>query len=108
MWVYPTTKPSAKYRLADYMLEVPFDANYGVANRVRIQRLSIVPRVPQIEGLFIPSPDVNPHMMSLIKLIIFKPMHVNDDLDDRGNQLDPYKRVDERSTQSQNTEEASA
>ena len=100
MWVYSEKKPSTADPLAEYLREVPFDLSYGGASRIRIQRLSTVPRVPQLEGIYIPSPDVNPHMMSLIKLILFKPMHETDAVDDRGNPLDPYKRVYELSTQS--------
>jgi hypothetical protein len=93
MWVYGAKKPSTADPLAPYLLQVPFHASYGGGHQLRVQRLSIVPRVPQLEGIFIPSPEVNPHILSLIKLILFKPMHVSDDVDDRGNPVDPYKLV---------------
>ena len=93
MWIYGAKKPSTQDPLAPYLLQVPFHPSYGGGHQLRVQRLSIVPRVPQLEGIFIPSPEVNPHIMSLIKLILFKPMHVSDDVDDRGNPVDPYKLV---------------
>ena len=93
MWVYACTKPSANDPLAEFMLQIDFHASYGGPSRVRVQRLSLVPRIPQLEGVYIPSPDVNPHIMSLIKLILFKPFHSMDDVDDKGNPQEPFKKL---------------
>ena len=89
MWVYACTNPSSKDPLAEFMLQLDFHASYGGPSRIRVQRLSLVPRIPQLEGVYIPSPDVNPHIMSLIKLILFKPFHSMDDVDDKGNPQEP-------------------
>ena len=89
MGVYATKKPTSSDPLAAYMLEVPFDVSYGGTDKTR-SRLSTVPRVPQLEGIYIPSPDVNPHMLPFIKLILFKPMHALE-VDARGNPLAPLQ-----------------
>ena len=93
MWVYACTKPSSKDPLAEFMLQLDFHASYGGPSRIRVQRLSRVPRIPQLEGVYIPSPDVNPHLMSLIKLILFKPFLAVNDEDDAGNPQEPFKKL---------------
>ena len=75
------------------MVEQTFDPSYGGPSAIRLQRPSLIPKIPQLEGIYIPSPDVNPHLMSLIKLILFKPFHDTDAVDDKGNALDPYKEL---------------
>ena len=70
MWVYKATKLTASDRHALHHLDIPFDVSYRQGN-VNIQRLSIMPRIPQMEGLFVPSPDVDPHKNALIKLLLF-------------------------------------
>ena len=40
----------------------------------------------------IPSPDVDPHKMSLIKLLLFKPMQ-DLGMDEKGNPTDPFKHL---------------
>ena len=47
-------------------------------------------RVPQIEGLFVPSPEIDPHKNALVKLLLFKPLHVSQDLDEQSNPADPF------------------
>ena len=91
MWVYACKKPSRADPLEKFMLEQTFDPSYGGPATIRLQRLSLIPRIPQLEGIYIPSPDVNPHLMSLIKLILFKPFQATDDVDDKGDALDPYR-----------------
>ena len=93
MWIYACKKLSEKDPMARFMVEQPFHASYGGPSKIRTQRLSTMPRVPQLEGIYIPSPHVNPHLMSLIKLTLFKPFHAVDDMDDHGNPLDPYKKI---------------
>ena len=93
MWVYACKKPSSVDPLEKYMVEQTFDPSYGGPSAIRLQRLSLIPRIPQLEGIHIPSPDVNPHLMSLIKLILFKPFHDTDAVDDKGDALDPYKKL---------------
>ena len=74
-----------------YMIQQTFDSSYGGPATTRLQRLSLIPRIPQLEGIYIPSPDVNPHLMSLIKLILFKPFSATDDVDEKGNAKDPHR-----------------
>ena len=59
MWVYKVTKMTATNRHALHHLDIPFDVSYR-QGMVKIQRLSIMPRIPQTEGLFVPSPDADP------------------------------------------------
>ena len=91
MWVYSCKKPTHADPLERYLVQQTFDPMYGAAATIRLQRLSLIPRIPQLEGVYIPSPDVNPHLMSLIKLILFKPFTATDAVDEKGNALDPYK-----------------
>ncbi len=71
-------------------MDIAFESGYR-AGSIKMQRLSLMPRVPQIEGLFVPSPDIDPHKNSLIKLLCFMPMHASAEMDDQGNPLDPYE-----------------
>ena len=64
----------------------------GVRAWSRIQRISLVAQIPQAEGIHILSPDVHPHMMSLITLLLLKPIR-QEAMDDRGNQVNPYARL---------------
>ena len=59
MWVYKATKLTSGNRHAHHHLDIPFDGSYRQGS-VNIQRINVMPRVPQIEGLFVPSPDVDP------------------------------------------------
>ena len=52
-----------------------------------------MPRIPQIEGLFVPSPDVDPHKNALIKLLLFKPLHADAEVDEQGDPTDPYEQL---------------
>ena len=52
-----------------------------------------MPRIPQLEGLFVPSPDVDPHKNALIKLLLFKPIHAEAEMDEQGDAIDPYKQL---------------
>ena len=90
MWVYKATKLTAANRHALHHLDIPFDVSYRQGN-VKIQRLSIMPRIPQISGLFVPSPDVDPHKNALIKLLLFKPLHAAAKVDALGEAIDPYE-----------------
>jgi hypothetical protein len=92
IWVYKNSKLTSANRHALHHLDIPFDASYRQGN-VKIQRLSIMPRVPQIEGLFVPSPDVDPHKNALIKLLLFKPLHAEAEIDEQGNPTDPYEQL---------------
>ena len=92
MWVYKATKLTSANRHAFHHLDIPFEASYRQGN-VKIQRLSIMPRIPQIEGLFVPSPDVDPHKNALIKLLLFKPIHAEAEMDEQGDAIDPYKQL---------------
>ena len=58
-----------------------------------IQWLSIMPRIPQIEDLFVRSPDVDPHKNDLIKLLLFKPLHAHAEVDEQGDPTDPYEQL---------------
>lgn len=93
MWVYPVLKKTQDDALAQLCLNVPFHESYGTAQLIRAQRLSQMPRVPEISGLAIPSPDVDPHTNSLIKLLLFKPMHASEELDEEGNPKDAYSQL---------------
>ena len=92
MWVYKATKLTAANRHALHHLDIPFDVSYRQGN-VKIQRLSIMPRIPQMEGLFVPSPDVDPHKNALIKLLLFKPLHAEAEMDEQGDPIDPYEQL---------------
>ena len=92
MWVYKATKLTAANRHALHHLDIPFDVSYRQGN-VKIQRLSIMPRIPQMEGLFVPSPDVDPHKNALIKLLLFKPLHAKAEMDEQGDPIDPYEQL---------------
>ena len=72
MWAYKATKLTAANRHALHHLDIPFDVSYRQGN-ANIQRLSIMPRIPQMEGLFVPLPEVDPHKNALIKLLLCKP-----------------------------------
>ena len=69
-WVYKAAKRTASNRHALHHLGIPFDVSDRQGN-VKIQRLSIMPHTPQMEGLFVPSPDVDPHKHALIKWLLF-------------------------------------
>jgi len=93
MWVYTANKFHEQDTRRDHFVEVPFDSALHIGT-VKIQRLSLVPRVPQIEGLFMPSPDVDPHKNALIKLLLFNPLHAPTlEMDDKGNPLDPFEAL---------------
>ena len=92
IWVYKISKLTSANRHALHHLDIPFDASYRQGN-VKIQRLGIMPRVPQIEGLFVPSPDVDPHKHALIKRLRFKPLHAEAEVDEQGNPRDPYEHL---------------
>mgnify|MGYP003323325118 CR=1 FL=1 len=92
MWVYKAIKLTAANRHARHHLDIPFDASYRQGN-VKIQRLSVMPKVPEIQGLFVPSPDVDPHKNALIKLLLFKPLHAEAEMDEQGNPTDPYEQL---------------
>ena len=89
---YTQQKKTTADPRAFHHLDVPFDVSYRVGN-VKIQRLSIIPRVPQIEGLFVPSLEVGPHKNALIKLLLFKPLHDFPDMDEQGNPMDPFETL---------------
>lgn len=91
MWIYSCKKPTRADPLERYMVQQTFDGSYGAPSTIRLQRISLTPRIPQLEGVFIPSPDVNPHLMALIKLILFKPFTASHAVDAKGVPLDPYK-----------------
>ena len=92
MWVYKATKLTAATRPALHHLDIPFDVSYRQGN-VKIQRLNIIPRIPQMEGLFVPSPDVDPHKNALIKLLLFKLLHAEAEMDQQGGPIDPYEQL---------------
>ena len=85
MWVYKVTKLTDSNRHAFHHFDIPFEPSYRQGN-IKVQRLSIMPRIPQIEGLFVPSPDVDPHKNALIKLLLFKPIHAEEEVDEQGDQ----------------------
>eukprot|EP00435_Cladocopium_sp_Y103_P007174 s1119_g2.t1 len=93
MWVYGHRKQSSRDPLGDYVISSDYDADYKPSYLVRTQRLSLIPKTPQLEGMRIPSPDVDPHKMSLIKLLLFKLLGVSNDMDEKGNPLDPYRAL---------------
>ena len=93
MWVYGARKQSSRDRLGDYVITFDYDADYKPSALVKTQRLSLIPKIPQLEGMHIPSPDVDPHKMSLIKLLLFKPLGQNNDMDEKGNPQDPYRAI---------------
>ena len=93
MWVYGHRKQSSRDPLGDYVISFDYDADYKPSYLVRTQRLSLIPKIPQLEGMHIPSPDVDPHKMSLIKLLLFKPLGLSNDMDEKGNPLDPYRAL---------------
>ena len=75
------------------MISFDYDVDYKPSALVRTQRLSLIPKIPQLEGMHIPSPDVDPHKMSLIKLLLFKPLGQSNDMDEKGIPLDPYRAI---------------
>ena len=93
MWVYGARKQSSLDPLGDYVITFDYDADYKPSALVKTQRLSLIPKIPQLEGLHIPSPDVDPQKMSLIKLLLFKPLGQNNDMDEKGNPQDPYRAI---------------
>ena len=93
MWVYGARKQSSQDFLGDYVISFDYDVDYKPSALVRTQRLSLIPQIPQLEGMHIPSPDVDPHKMSLIKLLLFKPLGQSNDMDEKGNPLDPYNHI---------------
>ena len=100
MWVFSTNIVPSRRGASDAkqdplgirMLEYPFDESYGNVSKLRKQRISLQMRIPQIEGIYIPSPDVDPHKMSLIKLLLFKPIH-SAGMDDKGLPEDPFSKL---------------
>ena len=74
MWVYGARKQSSRDPLGDYVVSFDYDADYKPSALVKTQRLSAIPKIPQLEGMHIPSPDVDLRKMSLIKLLLFKPL----------------------------------
>ena len=93
MWVYGARKQSSQDPLGDYVISFDYDVDYKPSALVRTQRLSLIPKIPPLEGMQIPSPDVDPHKMSLIKLLLFKPLGQSNDMDEKGNPLDPYRAI---------------
>ena len=93
MWVYGARKQSSQDPLGDYVISFDYDVDYKPSALVRTQRLSLIPKIPQLEGMQIPSPDVDPHKMSLIKLLLFKALGQSNDMDEKGNPLDPYRAI---------------
>ena len=93
MWVYGARKQSSRDPLGDYVITFDYDADYKPSALVKTQRLSLIPKIPQLEGMHIPSPDVDPHKMSLIKLLLFKPLGQNNDMDEKSNPQDPYRAI---------------
>ena len=93
MWVYGARKQSSQDPLGDFLISFDYDVDYKPSALVRTQRLSLIPKIPQLEGMHIPSPDVDPHKMSLIKLLLFKPLGQSNDMDEKGNPLDPYRGI---------------
>ena len=93
MWVYGARKQSSQDPLGDYVISFDYDVDYKPSALVRTQRLSLIPKIPQLEGMHIPSPDVDPHKMSLIKLLLFKPLGQSNDMDEKGIPLDPYRAI---------------
>eukprot|EP00434_Breviolum_minutum_P033486 symbB.v1.2.029632.t1/scaffold3263.1/size104115/8 len=91
MWVYGARKQSSQGPLGDYVISFDYDVDYKPSALVRTQRLSLIPKIPQLEGMQVPSPDVDPHKMNLIKLLLFKPFKQSKDMDEKGNPLDPYR-----------------
>ena len=75
------------------MISFDYDVDYKPSALVRTQRLSLIPKIPQLEGMHIPSPHVDPHKMSLIKLLLFKPLGQSKDMDEKGIPLDPYRAI---------------
>ena len=61
MWVYGARKQSSQDPLGDYVISFDYDVDYKPSALVRTQRLSLIPKIPQLEGMQIPSPDVDPH-----------------------------------------------
>ena len=93
MWVYGARKQSSRDPLGDYVITFDYNVDYKPSALVKTQRLSLIPKIPQLEGMHIPSPDVDPHKMSLIKLLLFKPLGQSNDMDEKGNPLDPYRAI---------------
>ena len=60
MWVYGARKQSSRDPLGDYVITFDYDADYKPSALVKTQRLSLIPKIPQLEGMHIPSPDVDP------------------------------------------------
>ena len=46
-----------------------------------------------MEGLFVPSPDVDSHKNALIKLLLFKPLHAEAEMDEQSDPIDPYEQL---------------
>ena len=69
MWVYTTRKMTENDPRAWHHIDIPFDDSYKIA-AVKVQRLSIQPRIPQIQGLNIPAPGVDPNKSALLKLLL--------------------------------------
>ena len=64
------------------MISFDYNVDYKPSALVKTQRLSLIPKIPQLEGMRIPSPDVNAHKMTLGQSI---------DMDEKDNPLDPYQ-----------------
>ena len=92
MWIYTANKLTGEDPRAYHLLEIPFHTSYRIGS-IKIQQVSLVPKVPQIEGLFVPSPDVDPHKNALIKLLLFKPLHALEEMDAQGNPLDSFEAL---------------
>ena len=69
MWVYTTKKLTEQDPRAWHHVDIPFDSSHTIG-KVKIQRLSIMPRIPQIQGLTIPAPGVDPNKAALLKLLL--------------------------------------
>ena len=69
IWVYTAKKMTEKDPRAWHHIDVPFECSSKIA-AIKVQRLSIQPRIPQIQGLTISAPDVDPNKAALLKLLL--------------------------------------
>ena len=68
-------------------------ATICAAQPCTIQKISLMLRIPQIEDLFVLSPDVDPHKNALIKVFFFKPSHAHAEGFEQGDPTDLYEQL---------------
>ena len=71
MWVYPQERGSQHDLDLEPYLDIPFAPAY-TARRGYVQRLSLALRVPQPEGMSMPTAQQDPNTNAMYKTLLFR------------------------------------